>query len=204
MDNININILEMVANLKKIRNTINNNLVTFLTKAAELVEMSEDMYQIEKTIKLNKISLKDYILNSQCCSKLKDNNISNYTIEELRGYLKKYEESTNINCSSYYLALFLYEKLEDIEKMFDKINDMELKFILQLDSSINNIGSIKKSEYESLYNKIKVNLTNNFLEQKIVSEDNFEIVIQILNDIFNFYINGYPNIPNKYIKNSIY
>lgn len=177
MDNININILEMVANLKKIRNTINNNLVTFLTRAAELVEMSEDMYQIEKTIKLNKISLKDYILNSQCCSKLKDNNISNYTIEELRGYLKKYEESTNINCSSYYLALFLYEKLEDIEKMFDKINDMELKFILQLDSSINNIRSIKKSEYESLYNKIKVNLTNNFLEQKIVSEDNFEIVI---------------------------
>lgn len=118
-------------------------------------------------------------------------------------YLKKYEESTNIDCSSYYLALLLYENLEDIEKSFDKINDIELKFISQLDSSINNIGSIKKSEYETFYNKIKVNLTNNFLKQKIVSEDNFDIVIQILNDIFNFYISGYPDIPNEYIQNSI-
>lgn len=203
MNNINNNILEMRANLKKIKNTINNNLVTFLTRAAELVEMSENMYQIEKTIKLNKISLKGYILDSQCCSSLKDNNISNYTIEELKVYLKKYEESTNIDCSSYYLALLLYENLEDIEKSFDKINDIELKFISQLDSSINNIGSIKKSEYETFYNKIKVNLTNNFLKQKIVSEDNFDIVIQILNDIFNFYISGYPDIPNEYIQNSI-
>lgn len=64
MNNINNNILEMRANLKKIKNTINNNLVTFLTRAAELVEMSENMYQIEKTIKLNKISLKGYILDS--------------------------------------------------------------------------------------------------------------------------------------------
>ena len=33
----------------------------------------------------------------------------------------------------------------------------------------------------------------------IVLKKSYRICIQILNDIFNFYISGYPNIPDEYL-----
>ena len=158
MDNINNKILESYNNIKKIQSVINDNLVTFLTKAAELVEMSEDMYQIEKSIKFNKISLKSYILDSECCIALKNNNIADYTIDELKSYLENFENVENKDCSSYY----------NVE------------------------------EREALYNKVKVTLTNNYWRKGVITEENFGILIEMLNDIFNYYVNGYPTIPNDY------
>lgn len=61
---------------------------SFVTKAYELVDLSEDLYQLEHTIKLNQISLKDYILNSEICNFLKNNNINNYSIEDLKGFIQ--------------------------------------------------------------------------------------------------------------------
>ena len=61
---------------------------SFVTKAYELVDLSEDLYQLEHTIKLNQISLKDYILNSEICKFLKNNNINNYSIEDLKGFIQ--------------------------------------------------------------------------------------------------------------------
>ena len=72
-NNFSVKILESYMDIDKLHDDINNKLFHFITKATELVESSEDMYQIEKTIKLNKISLKGYILDSPCCSFLKEN-----------------------------------------------------------------------------------------------------------------------------------
>ena len=56
-DSLNVKILESYVEIDKIHDDINNKIFNFITKANELVEMSEDDYQIEKTLLLNKISL---------------------------------------------------------------------------------------------------------------------------------------------------
>lgn len=198
MDNINNKILESYNNIKKIQSVINDNLVTFLTKAAELVEMSEDMYQIEKSIKFNKISLKSYILDSECCIALKNNNIVDYTIDELKSYLENYENVENKDCSSYYLAISLYELLENIEKDVENKINLEIQLLLQFDGALGNIEGINVEEREALYNKVKVTLTNNYWRKGVITEENFGILIEMLNDIFNYYVNGYSTIPNDY------
>ena len=198
MDNINNKILESYNNIKKIQSVINDNLVTFLTKAAELVEMSEDMYQIEKSIKFNKISLKSYILDSECCIALKNNNIADYTIDELKSYLENYENVENKDCSSYYLAISLYELLENIEKDVENKINLEIQLLLKFDGALGNIEGINVEEREALYNKVKVTLTNNYWRKGVITEENFGILIEMLNDIFNYYVNGYSTIPNDY------
>lgn len=77
-------IIETSMEVQKYNEKYNNILYEFLMKASELVGLSKDLYQIEETIILNQISLKDYVLNSAICNYLKRNHIENYSIEELK------------------------------------------------------------------------------------------------------------------------
>lgn len=201
-NNYSVKILETYMEIDKIHDCINNKMFQFITKANELVELSGDMYQIEKTIKLNKISLKGYILDSPCCSFLKGNNISDYTINELKNYLVRYEKSSNEDCTSYYLALSLYELLEEIEKMVDDKISLEIYKISELTNIINKIKNINSNEYEGLYNEVKNELNQKYLNQNLIDDKSYGICIQILNDILNFYMSGYPDIPNEYLYHS--
>ena len=63
-ENLNVKVLESYVEIDKIHDDINNKIFNFITKANELVELSDDDYQIEKTLNLNKISLKGYVLDS--------------------------------------------------------------------------------------------------------------------------------------------
>lgn len=105
-NNLNVKILESYVEIDKIHDDINNKIFNFITKANELVELSDDDYQIERTLKLNKISLKGYVLDSDCCKNL-NNNITDYSIDELKNYLIQYEKLFNSNYSKYYLAISL-------------------------------------------------------------------------------------------------
>lgn len=195
---LNLKILESYVEIDKIQDEINNKMFNFITNANQLVELSEDDYQIEKTIKSNKISLKSYILDSPCCSSLQENNITNYSIEELKNFFVKYEKIYNEDLSKYYLALSLYEMLEEIEKLVDKKIEREISEISNIFNGIRNIKNIISSEYEKLYfdskNKIDTEYKNNKINDKA-----YNLCIQLLNDIFNFYMNGYPNIPDEYL-----
>lgn len=201
-NNYSVKILEAYMDIDKIHDSINNKMFQFITKAKELIELSENMYQIEKTIKLNKISLKGYILDSPCCSFLKENNISDYTINELKNYLVRYEKSSNEDCTSYYLALSLYELLEEIEKAVDNRISLEIDKISELTNTIRKIKNIDSNEYEYLYNEIKNELNSKYLNQNLIDDKSYSICIQILNDIFNFYISGYPDVPDEYLYHS--
>lgn len=195
---LNLKILELYVEIDKIQDEINNKMFNFITNANQLVELSEDDYQIEKTIKLNKISLKSYILDSPCCSSLQENNITNYSIEELKNFFVKYEKIYNEDLSKYYLALSLYEILEEIEKLVDKKIEREISEISNIFNDIRNIQNIVSDEYEKLYfdskNKINIEYKNNKINDMA-----YNLCIQLLNDIFNFYMNGYPNIPDEYL-----
>ena len=202
MDNtFSLKILESYIEMDKIQNKINSEMFNFITKANELVELSEDDYQIEKTLKLNKISLKGYVLDSECCVNLSANNIKDYSINELKNYLIQYEKSFNVDYSNYFLALSLYEATEEIENLVDNKVNLEIQKINELIPNINNIKSISQNEFEKLYLNLK-NQLDNYFKANSLNEKSYNICIQILNDIFNFYINGYPNIPDEYLYHS--
>lgn len=194
-NNISVKILETYMDIDKIHDDINNKIFQFVTKATELIDLSEDMYQVERTIKLNKISLKGYILDSPCCTFLKDNNVIDYTIDDLKNYLVKYEQFSNEDCSPYYLAITLYELLEKIESLVDTKIELEINKLSELAQIVNEIKNINNENYETLYNEIKNQLNNDYLNKNLIDDKAFNICIQILNDIFNYYISGYSDIP---------
>ena len=197
-ENLNVKILESYVEIDKIHDDINNKIFNFITKANELVELSEDDYQIEKTLMLNKISLKGYVLDSDLCNKLSENNINDYSINELKNYIIQYERSFDTDYSQYLLALSLYELIEDVEKQVDSKIKLEISELSNIIQSISDIKNTDKTNYENLYYNFKSQLDDCFKENKL-DEKSYGICIQILNDIFNFYISGYPNIPDEYL-----
>lgn len=198
-NNLSVKILESYMDIDKIHDDINNKIFQFITKASELVELSEDMYQIERTIELNKISLKGYLLDSPCCAFLKENNVEDYTIEQLKDYLIKYEQLNNENCSQYYLAISLFELLDEVENLVEDKIDLEISKIFKLTPLINNIDKIDSNEYEKLYNEIKKDLNDKYLNNNLIDDKSFETCMKFVNDIFNFFISGYPDIPDEYL-----
>ncbi len=199
-ENFNLKILESYVEIDRIYDKISSKMFDFITNASELVELSEDDYQIEKTIKLNKISLKSYILDSTCCSSLRENNITNYSIEKLKKFFDKYEKIYNEDLSKYHLALSLYEMLEEIEKLVDKKIELEISEISKIYGNVVNIKSMVSGEYEKLYFDSKNKIDTEYKDNKI-NDEVYNLCIQFLNDIFNFYIGGYPNIPDEYLYN---
>lgn len=197
-ENLNVKILESYVEIDKIHDEINNKLFGFITKANELVELSEDDYQIEKSLLLNKISLKGYVLDSELCIQLQENNITDYSIDELKQYLTQYEKTYSTDCLKYLLALSLYEQIEQIEKMVDSKIELEINELSNIIQNISDIKTTDKTNYENLYYHFKNQIDNCFKENKL-DEKSYGICIQILNDIFNFYISGYPNIPDEYL-----
>ncbi len=197
-NDLNLKVFKFYSTVNKIHDEINNKLFNFIIKANELVELTEGDYQIEKTLKLNKISLKGFILDSECCTILNDNNIRNYSINELKNYFTKFEKQFDEDYSKYFLALSLYEQLEEIEKQVDIKIDLEIEKIGKLIPNISDIQNVNSSEYEQLYIKLK-NQLDRYVNLDKLDKKSFTICIQILNDIFNFYISGYPNIPEEYL-----
>lgn len=202
-ENLNVKILESYVEIDKLHDNITNKIFEFITKASSFVELSEDDYQIEKSIILNKISLKDYVLNSECCRSLNNKNVSNYSVDELKNYLHQYDIQNNTDSSVYYEGLSLYELLEKIESLVDKKINLEISELSRLINSLDTIKTIEKSDYEKYYFDFKSNI-DSLKEQNKLDEKSYGICIQILNDIFNFYINDYPSIPDKYLENSHY
>ena len=197
-DNLNVKILESYVEIDKIHDDINDKIFNFITKANELVELSEDDYQIEKTLMLNKISLKGYVLDSDLCNKLSENNINDYSINKLKNYIIQYERSFDTDYSQYLLALSLCELIEDVEKQVNSKIELEISELSNIIQSISDIKNTDKTNYENLYYNFKSQLDDCFKENKL-DEKSYGICIQILNDIFNFYISGYPNIPDEYL-----
>ena len=195
IENIGVEILEIFTEKQNYDEKYNNLMFSFVTKAYELVDLSEDLYQLEHTIKLNQISLKDYILNSEICSFLKNNNINNYSIEDLREFMKKYEIQNISDITSYKLALELYEKLDEIKSIENAKIDYEINRMSNILEDISNVENIDKDKYQDLYNHLLEQIKVNYLDNNLIDDKINNYVVQILNDIFNYYLYGNKEIP---------
>lgn len=197
-NDLNLKVLESYVEIDKIHDEINNKMFNFITKATELIELSDDEFQIEKTLKLNKISLKGFILESPCCLSLNMNNIINYSLQELKNYFIQYQNSFNEDCSKYYLAIALYELIEEIESLVDSKTNLEIESLSKIIPNITIIKNIDKDKYEEMYLNIQKQL-NDYLKNEKLDEKTYNICIGTLNNVFNFYVSGYPNIPDEYL-----
>ena len=195
IENIGVEILEIFNEKQKYDEKYNNLMFSFVTKAYELVDLSEDLYQLEHTIKLNQISLKDYILNSEICKFLKNNNINNYSIEDLKGFIQKYEIQNISDITSYKLALELYERLDEIKNIENSKIDYEINRMSSILEDINNIESIDKDKYQDLYNHLLEQIKAKYLDNNLIDDKINNCIIQMLNDIFNYYLYGNKEIP---------
>lgn len=197
-NDLNTKILESYVEIDKIHDDINNKIFKFIKRAGELVDLSDDDYQIEKSLEFNKISLKGYVLDSECCDELNKHNIQTYSIEELKEYLKQYETVSNDDCTKYILALSLYENIEEIEELVDSKIDLEITKISGITPNINKIKTSDKNNLELLYYEQK-SIFDDLYKTNKIEEKSYNISIMFLNDIFNYYISGYPDIPDEYL-----
>lgn len=195
IENIGVEILEIFTEKQNYDEKYNNLMFSFVTKAYELVDLSQDLYQLEHTIKLNQISLKDYILNSEICSFLKNNDINNYSIEDLREFMKKYEIQNISDITSYKLALELYEKLDEIKSIENAKIDYEINRMSNILEDISNVENIDKDKYQDLYNHLLERIKEKYLDNNLIDDKINDYVIQMLNDIFNYYLYGNKEIP---------
>lgn len=190
---INEKIIEIYKKKEKADEKITNLINDFLTKAHELVTLSNDFYQIEKTIRLNKISLKDYLLNSEICKYLEETNNVFYTLNDLKRYITTYEKVNNMELTSYTMAINLYEELEKIEKLEDRKIEYELENLIPFIKDLENLKSLT-SDYQTLYNSCLNNLKIAYLDKGLISQSNYQYLRYILADIFNYYEKGHLKI----------
>lgn len=190
---INEKIIEIYQKKEKADEKIANLINDFLTKAHELVTLSNDFYQIEKTIRLNKISLKDYLLNSEICKYLEETNNVFYTLNDLKRYITTYEKVNNMELTSYTMAINLYEELEKIEKLEDRKIEYELESLIPFIKDLENLKSLT-SDYQTLYNSCLNNLKIAYLDKGLISQSNYQYLRYILADIFNYYEKGHLKI----------
>lgn len=190
---INEKIIEIYQKKEKADEKITNLINDFLTKAHELVTLSNDFYQIEKTIRLNKISLKDYLLNSEICKYLEETNNVFYTLNDLKRYITTYEKVNNMELTSYTMAINLYEELEKIEKLEDRKIEYELENLIPFIKDLENLKSLT-SDYQTLYNSCLNNLKIAYLDKGLIFQSNYQYLRYILADIFNYYEKGHLKI----------
>lgn len=195
IENIGVEILGIFTEKQNYDEKYNNLMFSFVTKAYELVDLSEDLYQLEHTIKLNQISLKDYILNSEICSFFKNNNINNYSIEELKNFMQKYENQNISDITPHKLALELYEKLKEIKNIENSKIEYEINKMSNILENITSIEIIDKDKYQNLYNDLLQQVKVKYLDNNLIDDKINNYVVQILNDIFNYYLYGNKEIP---------
>lgn len=176
--NVVVDILELFTEKQKYDKKFNNTMFNFLTRAPELVDLSDDIYQIEHSIILNKISLKDYILSSELCKMLKENNIKDYSTEILKKYMVQYENKSSINIYPYKLALELYEELEELE------NIESIKITYEMDKlgdyiEIKNIVNLSKKEYQNFYDTLVKKIRIEFLNNNLIDDKIYNYIIQM-------------------------
>ena len=182
---INETLINVINESKKYDEKYNSLLINILSNAETLVDISNGVYQIEHTIRANKISLKDYVLNSDICAILKDNNIHNYSINDLKNYISRYNSQSTV---PYSLALNLYEEFEQLEKCEKDKVEYEVNSLKGL-IDINDISKLSKDELDSLYERVITKIKDYSLSNDLKESANI-----MVNDIFNYYKNGNKEI----------
>lgn len=93
----------------------------------------------------------------------------------------------------------LFEDANRIEELVDKKIEYEIYVIKNFTNKILDIDTLDKNKYQVLYNEVKNIISNDYLNNGLISNECFDLIIKIINDIFNYFILGNIEIPGEYI-----
>lgn len=190
-----MNVKEIILKVSAYNKQIEEQLEDFTTGCYTLKETSAGKYQVQKTTRLNKIYLQGYILDSKLCRQFKANNITNYSLTNLRDYITKNYNNLDTDYTSYYQALSLYEKANNLEELIDDKIELEIDLLSNYEKDIEKLKyqELKKEQLVAFYKEIKEKLVKKLTNNIMASQTKNSILI-ILNDVFEFFWSGYPTI----------
>ena len=190
-----MNVKEIILKVSAYNKQIEEQLEDFTTGCYNLKETSAGKYQVQKTTLLNKIYLQGYILDSKLCRQFKANNITNYSLTNLRDYITKNYNNLDTDYTSYYQALSLYEKANNLEELIDDKIELEIDLLSNYEKDIEKLKyqELKKEQLVAFYKEIKEKLVKKLTNNIMASQTKNSILI-ILNDVFEFFWSGYPTI----------
>ena len=190
-----MNVKEIILKVSAYNKQIEEQLEDFTTGCYTLKETSAGKYQVQKTTRLNKIYLQGYILDSKLCRQFKANNITNYSLTNLRDYITKNYNNLDTDYTSYYQALSLYEKANNLEELIDDKIELEIDLLSNYEKDIEKLKyqELKKEQLVAFYKEIKEKLVKK-LTNNIMAIQTKNSILIILNDVFEFFWSGYPTI----------
>lgn len=190
-----MNVKEIILKVSAYNKQIEEQLEDFTTGCYTLKETSAGKYQVQKTTLLNKIYLQGYILDSKLCKQFKANNITNYSLTNLRDYITKNYNNLDTDYTSYYQALSLYEKANNLEELIDDKIELEIDLLSNYEKDIEKLKyqELKKEQLVAFYKEIKEKLVKK-LTNNIMAIQTKNSILIILNDVFEFFWSGYPTI----------
>ena len=190
-----MNVKEIILKVSAYNKQIEEQLEDFTTGCYTLKETSAGKYQVQKTTPLNKIYLQGYILDSKLCRQFKANNITNYSLTNLRDYITKNYNNLDTDYTSYYQAMSLYEKANNLEELIDDKIELEIDLLSNYEKDIEKLKyqELKKEQLVAFYKEIKEKLVKKLTNNIMASQPKNSILI-ILNDVFEFFWSGYPTI----------
>lgn len=190
-----MNVKEIILKVSAYNKQIEEQLEDFTTGCYTLKETSSGKYQVQKTTRLNKIYLQGYILDSKLCRQFKANNITNYSLTNLKDYITKNYNNLDTDYTSYYQALSLYEKANNLEELIDDKIELEIDLLSNYEKDIEKLKyqELKKEQLVAFYKEIKEKLVKKLTNNIMASQTKNSILI-ILNDVFEFFWSGYPTI----------
>lgn len=190
-----MNIEEILEKINNYNNKIQEELNNFTTGCYSLEEMSNGEYRVQKTVELNRIYLQGYVLDSKLCTYFQEKGIANYSLEFLKDYINKNFKTLDEDYSPYYEALSLYEKALEIEKLIDGKVKLEMDFLSNYIPQIKSLDKVRRNDLLKEYKILKEILMKR-LKDKFREEDSEKMTL-ILNNIINYFLNGYPSIKNN-------
>ena len=186
---MNINIVDVFNKKNEYEKKYNELLLQFKTNANIVVSVTNGIYQIENSIRANKISLKDYILNSDLCNILKDKNIKNYSKNDLKKYMEMYSKQNSSAIYPYKLSLDLYELLEELENIENEKINFEIDSMKKICKQVDKIYFLNRNDLKNLYDSIIADI-----KSKNYDKNSLDYLTIIINDIFTFFFSGHKKI----------
>lgn len=198
-----MNIKEVYEQIEKYNSDINNKLREFINRCLNFEKYYNHKYELQKTLKLNKTFFQCYISESDVCYFLKEYNHTESSLEELKKIMKNYEKNSGTNLGSYYEAIDLCQMVDDIEELVDKKIEYEMTKVYRYSKLIKEIEDINSDKYQELCERIKNDIVKNQFNKGLIDNSTMHIIGQMLNEIFNYFISGYPVIPDEFLNNNV-
>ena len=190
-----MNIEETLVKINNYNNKIQEELNNFTTGCYSLEEVSKGEYQVQKKFELNKIYLQGYVLDSKLCKYFQEKGVINYSLENLKEYINQNFKNLDEDYSTYYEALSLYEKALEIEELVDSKVKLEMDFLSNYIPQIKSLDKVSRNDFLKEYKILKEELIK--ILKGEFGKENSEKMILILNDIINYFLNGYPKIKDN-------